>query len=532
MQSLDWLCYCNLYDSDESSQNNLNRCHRKMHSNSMLLVGLIVSIFFQWCTVSGKTANAIDNWQLSRPVIVFDPPYKLLIKEGERSEVTFVIKEGNVTLASSSEETEKIIVSVRITIVPEKSNIIEIIGNTTRTICLRSGEERNHSFVVNGVFLGYSKVYVTLYPFGGDCRDNVKAGFQNSQDLYGNDDEIKAISTTIYKYDYLVSVSPRPSLFADLFAGLMALIISINYINMGCQLNLGSIWEVLKKPVGPIIGFVCQFIFMPLASYGIGYLIFEDKNLRLGLFTLGCSPGGSMSNFWTLLFNGDLNLSVTMTFISTVAALGMMPLWIFTLGTTLFRDGKVTLPYLNLVGSLILLTLPIGIGMLIRRYKVKLANFSEKIIRPFTIFCIVIGIGVGCYANFYIFIMFTWKIVLAGLAVAWGGYTFGALAAWISRLKKSQIIAVAIETAFQNGGVAFVMLILSLPQPDASLTAVPVVAQLIVTGLPMWLILSVMKIIQCYRKCKDKNTDIEKKPVSNESEVKASEKIPNIETKI
>ncbi|XP_023224564.1 ileal sodium/bile acid cotransporter-like [Centruroides sculpturatus] len=502
-----------------------------MFSLSSLFI-LLINLTFLWCYVVEDTTSAVDNWQLQRPVITFDPSDKLSIVEGERAKVTFVIKESNITSTSSSELMEKVVLSVRISAVPEKTNIIEIIGNTTRTMCLHSGEEKNHSFTVNGIFLGYSKVYITLYPFGGDCIDNATTkNYQNNKDWYGKDDAVEVVPTTIYKYDYLVSVSPRPSLLADLFTGLMALIISINYINMGCQLDLKSIWEVLKKPVGPIIGFCCQFIFMPLASYGIGYLLFEDTNLRLGLFTLGCSPGGSMSNFWTLLFNGDLNLSVTMTFISTVAALGMMPLWIFTLGSSLFRNGKVTLPYLNLFGSLVLLTLPIGIGMLIRKYKTKWANFSDKIIRPFTIVCILLGIGVGCYVSLYILLMFTWKIVLAGLAVAWGGYTFGALAAWMSRLERRQIIAVAIETAFQNGGVAFVLLLLSLPQPDAALTAVPVVAQLLVTGLPMWFILLVTKLVTCCRKCSDKNNNVEKKPIEDNENIKTPEKL-SIETKM
>ena len=57
--------------------------------------------------------------------------------------------------------------------------------------------------------------------------------------------------------------------------------------------------------------------------------------LRLGLFVLGTCPGGTGSNFWTLLLNGDINLSITMTFVSTVAALGMMPLWIFLMAPLL-----------------------------------------------------------------------------------------------------------------------------------------------------------------------------------------------------
>lgn len=58
------------------------------------------------------------------------------------------------------------------------------------------------------------------------------------------------------------------------------------------------------------------------ASFGFGKLLLSDHSLRLGLFVLGCSPGGTVSNFWTLIFGGDLELSVTMTFVSTIASIG------------------------------------------------------------------------------------------------------------------------------------------------------------------------------------------------------------------
>ena len=98
-------------------------------------------------------------------------------------------------------------------------------------------------------------------------------------------------------------------------------------------MDLQIIKEVFKRPVGPIVGFASQFVIMPLVimvlnslmrmftkiyfqlSYGVGALMFEDKLFRLGLFVLGCSPGGNGSNFWTLLLNGDINLSITMTFV-------------------------------------------------------------------------------------------------------------------------------------------------------------------------------------------------------------------------
>ena len=58
-------------------------------------------------------------------------------------------------------------------------------------------------------------------------------------------------------------------------------------------------------------------------SYGIGYLLFDDVLSRFGFFAMGCCPGGLYSNFWCLMLGGDVNLSVTMTTVSTISALGM-----------------------------------------------------------------------------------------------------------------------------------------------------------------------------------------------------------------
>lgn len=58
-------------------------------------------------------------------------------------------------------------------------------------------------------------------------------------------------------------------------------------------------------------------------TYLLGYLLLHDwPHLRLGLFVFGCSPAGGASNMWTVLLGGNLDLSVTMTLISTLAAVG------------------------------------------------------------------------------------------------------------------------------------------------------------------------------------------------------------------
>ena len=62
---------------------------------------------------------------------------------------------------------------------------------------------------------------------------------------------------------------------------------------------------VLKKPVGPLIGMVSQFLLMPAFSYFLGWAMLQTNFERLGLLILGCSPGGANSNFWVQLYFFD-----------------------------------------------------------------------------------------------------------------------------------------------------------------------------------------------------------------------------------
>jgi sodium/bile acid cotransporter 3/5 len=57
-------------------------------------------------------------------------------------------------------------------------------------------------------------------------------------------------------------------------------------------------------------------------GYGLCHAFMDGPALKLSLFVVACCPGGGASNFWTILLRGNLNLSVTMTFVSSIAAFG------------------------------------------------------------------------------------------------------------------------------------------------------------------------------------------------------------------
>lgn len=164
-----------------------------------------------------------------------------------------------------------------------------------------------------------------------------------------------------------------------------------------------------------------------------------------------------------------------------------MPLWIFTLGREMFREANVTIPYANLMISLVSLSVTLGIGLAIQKYKPGLAAVLKKIMKPMTIIFMTIVISGAIWISQYVFSHLTWWITLAGLSIAMAGYVLGAVVAVFFGLGRPQVVAVSIETALQNPGVAFVLLQLSLKQPDSDLAAIPIVAQLFMTGIPMWI---------------------------------------------
>ncbi|XP_064467099.1 ileal sodium/bile acid cotransporter-like [Ornithodoros turicata] len=281
---------------------------------------------------------------------------------------------------------------------------------------------------------------------------------------------------------------------------LIGILVALNNINVGCQLDMAVVVAQVKKPVAPAIGMLCQFLFMPLVSYGMGMLLLSDVVSRLGLFTIGCCPGGIYSNFYTLLFQGDLHLSVTMTFLSTLGALGMMPLWMYTLGKAVTGSAVPAVPYTNIIVALVALTLPLAIGLLIQYRRPNWAKTSQRIVRPFSVSILLVAFVVGTYSYWHLLSLLRGAELLAASGVAILGFLFGAGIAWIARLNKSQIIAVSLETAIQNTPLALVILTLSLPQPNGDIAIVPVIMLVSITGIVLLTSFFVLTVYKKIRK--------------------------------
>ncbi|KAK3930963.1 P3 protein [Frankliniella fusca] len=287
--------------------------------------------------------------------------------------------------------------------------------------------------------------------------------------------------------DCLPVVVTRPKRVIDtVFTASVASLVAIIFVNFGCALDWELVKKTLKRPFGPAIGFTSQYIVLPMISFGLAKLLFpNDVAMQLGMFFTGISPGGGASNIWTYLLGGNLNLSITMTTISTMLAFGMMPFWVFTLGHHIFQQGKMEVPYMRVLEVAFSLLIPIFIGWLIQRYLPRVSKFLVRILKPFSTLLILFIVIFAIITNLYIFDLFSWKIVVAGLGLPWLGYLTGLTLAVIFRQPFPDVTAISVETGVHNTGISIFMLRATLGQPEADLTTVVPVAVAIMTPIPL-----------------------------------------------
>jgi hypothetical protein len=247
---------------------------------------------------------------------------------------------------------------------PNESSSLFDQSQLTRDLQQTTANERYESyFQLVASQVGYTKMHVRL-----QCVDS------------RTDRIIESVhSQTV---DVLVT-RPLQNRWSSLFTVAVVVLVSFNNINMGCALDLHAVKASCARPIGPLIGLGSQYIFMPLLAFAIGMLVFPDvPYLRFGLFVFGCSPGGSGSNMWTVLLNGNLNLSITMTLISTFTAMATMPAWLFTLGRFSFGQAQlhgVKIPYFNIISTLGMMSLCLAVGLLIQRFFPKIAKVIPRV---------------------------------------------------------------------------------------------------------------------------------------------------------
>ncbi|RUS89365.1 hypothetical protein EGW08_002885 [Elysia chlorotica] len=235
---------------------------------------------------------------------------------------------------------------------------------------------------------------------------------------------------------------------------------------------------------------------MPLIGFAVVKYSHLKPGVELGLIALSCSPGGASSNAYAYLLGGDISISLTMTILSTTAALALLPLWFFTLGTKMVGDEEIKIPYFLIMGALVGIIMPCVLGIYIRRKHPNLAKLLIASIKYLMVFfCFVIG-TVGVLLNWYVLQLMSPRVLLASALIPYIGYICGALTAFVLGQDRVSIITIAVETGIQNNGVPLVMMRLSLSGPERDTSIVGPVASALLSTQPLMLAVIVIHFLK------------------------------------
>ncbi|XP_014663962.1 PREDICTED: ileal sodium/bile acid cotransporter-like isoform X2 [Priapulus caudatus] len=182
-----------------------------------------------------------------------------------------------------------------------------------------------------------------------------------------------------------------------------------------------------------------------------------------------------------------------------VAFSGTMPMWLTLLGKYFTEGTNLRIPFVNIILGLSYMIGPVGIGLVIKIYRPTWAAFMMRILKPCCAILVVILIVTGVYSSWYIFSLVTPLIVAVASSLPWLGFTMGGLVAIITRRPWPIVKTIAIETGFQNAGIALVLLRSTFPQPEADLAAVVPIICTILTPLPLIVIFIVRLVVMRIR---------------------------------
>ena len=227
-------------------------------------------------------------------------------------------------------------------------------------------------------------------------------------------------------------------------------------LGLGLGLTLVDFKKILQTPRIFFLGIFSQIILLPIIAFILILLIKVPLGIALGVMIIAAAPGGVTSNVMTKFANGDVALSISLTAVTSLISIVSVPIIVFTsanlLGLSdLQKEITITSIALKMAG---VVTLPVIIGMFIRRYAENLISSNLKFIERITglLFLIVFAaIWIEEKNNILSYLSQAGIIVLA-LNILMMTVAYYLAKIFASDIKQRKCIA--LECGLQNGTLA------------------------------------------------------------------------------
>jgi len=238
--------------------------------------------------------------------------------------------------------------------------------------------------------------------------------------------------------------------------------IGLMMLGVALELKLDDFKRIFTAPKAPVIGLTAQFLLLPAFTFLLTLIIRPYPSMALGMILVAACPGGNLSNIITHLARGNTAVSISMTAVSTAAAVIMTPLNLTFWGSL----NPATVPILHQVSLnpvdlfitiFMILGIPLAAGMFLAS---RFPAMAQKVRRPFKIFSLAFFILIVCgalAANWRNFLDYVGIVVLAVFIHNALALNIGYWAGRMVGLKERDNRAVSIEVGIQNSALGLVL---------------------------------------------------------------------------
>ena len=225
---------------------------------------------------------------------------------------------------------------------------------------------------------------------------------------------------------------------------------------LGMGLTVQDFTRVVKQPKDFLVGLLCQLIFLPIIAFALVFILDAPVELAVGLMIIAAAPGGVTSNILTKFANGDVALSISLTAIISLLSIITVPFIIFKsidLLNVSASTNEISMTGIS-IKMFLVVTLPVILGMIIRRFANNFVSSNEKTIQTISLilFLIVLfGAIIQERSNIIPYLMKAGTItVLLNIIMMLIGFYVGKFFATGIKQRK----CISLECGLQNGTLA------------------------------------------------------------------------------
>ena len=225
---------------------------------------------------------------------------------------------------------------------------------------------------------------------------------------------------------------------------------------LGLGLTGADFLRVLKQPKDFLVGAISQIILLPIIAFILIKIWPISPELAIGVMIIAAAPGGVTSNILTSFAKGDVALSVSLTAIISLLSVITVPFIIITsLNLLDLNNVSQNISLTNMALSMFLIvTLPVILGMIIKKILSNFALNFEPIAKKISIFLFVLVLIGAILAERNNVIAY---FAQAGLITLVLNVVMMIVAFYVAQLLGSGVAqkkCIAIECGLQNGTLA------------------------------------------------------------------------------